>query len=99
MFAMDQADDATNVSQAVREIKRVAVDSLEEPESCNNDIYPACGTLITTMFLLGRRPAGGEGDGVGLAIKSEGNSSPLTMHTHHQHSHTLTRQERKKLEP
>ena len=32
--------DATNTSQAVREIKRLAADSLEEFSGCNNDIYP-----------------------------------------------------------
>ncbi|KAF3688766.1 hypothetical protein EXN66_Car004438 [Channa argus] len=41
MFAMNPADDATNISRAVREIKRVAADSLEESTSYNNDIYPA----------------------------------------------------------
>ena len=49
MFAMNRADDATNISQAVREIKRVAADSPEESISYNNDIYPASGTLIMTM--------------------------------------------------
>lgn len=72
---MNRADDATNISQAVREIKRVAADSLEESTSYNNDIYPASGTLIMTMSLLGRRPEGGEGDGVGLAIISEKEST------------------------
>lgn len=38
---MKQAGDATNISRAVREIKRVAADSLEESTSYNNDIYPA----------------------------------------------------------
>lgn len=41
MFAVNQAGDATNISRAVREIKRVAADSLEESTSYNNDIYPA----------------------------------------------------------
>lgn len=41
MFAMNRAGDATNISRAVREINRVAVDSLEESTSYNNDIYPA----------------------------------------------------------
>lgn len=41
MFAMNRAGDATNISRAVREIKRVAADSLEESTSYNNDIYPA----------------------------------------------------------
>lgn len=82
MFAVDQATDATNISQAVREIKRVAADSLEKSTSCNNDIYPASGTLIMTMSLFGSRPVGGEGDGVGLAIISEKDSKHRHTHTH-----------------
>lgn len=41
MFAVNRGGDATNISQAVREINRVAADPLEESTSCNNDIYPA----------------------------------------------------------
>ena len=41
MFAMNRAGDATNISRAVREIKREAADSLEESTSYNNDIYRA----------------------------------------------------------
>lgn len=41
MFAMNRAGEATNISQAVKEINRVAADSLEEYSSYNNDIYPA----------------------------------------------------------
>lgn len=83
MFAVDQATDATNISQAVREIKRVAADSLEESTSCNNDIYPASGTLIMTMSPLGGKPVGGEGDGVGQAIISVKDSTHTHIHTGH----------------
>lgn len=84
----ERATDATNISQAVREIKRVAADSREGSTSYNNDIYPASGTLIMTMFLLGSRPVGGEGDGVQLTINSEKDGTDNDTHTPHAHSNT-----------
>lgn len=41
MFAVNWAGDATNNSQTVGEINRVAADPPEESTSRNNDIYPA----------------------------------------------------------
>lgn len=73
----EQATDATNISQAVREIKRVAADSREGSASYNNGIYPASGTLIMTMSPLGSRPVGGEGNGVWLTINSEKDSADI----------------------
>ena len=58
MFAMNRVGDATNISRAVREIKRRAADSLEELTGYNNDIQPS-SALIMTMSPPGSVPVGG----------------------------------------
>lgn len=84
MFAMNQAGDATNISQAVREIKRVAADSLEESTSYNNDIYPALWHTDNDNVAAWQQASGrwGRWRGAGNHLRERQTHKYVHTHTH-----------------